>query len=263
MCLKGEDMSGDSGFDSLFEELKESFIETAVEKIDALDEMIVALRDDPKGNDQVLGEFRRQVHSLKGLGGTFGFPLVSVICHRMEGYIEIAREYSVADFDDVQVFVDQIRRVVENRDNPDEAESEEILHVLPAQAGATQAPRALHETKIVLATPMAAMRQLAEFFLTEQGCQVISTGSSVEAFQLIVENRPDLVVSSVQMETLSGIDLGRAISAISFLRNTRVSLLTSSADAGDLDARIPGEFSFIRTDSLEDDISEVLGDIVQ
>jgi|GEM_PF-4035429 len=110
---------------------------------------------------------------------------------------------------------------------------------------------------------MAAMRQLAEFFLTEQGCQVISTGSSVEAFQLIVENRPDLVVSSVQMETLSGIDLGRAISAISFLRNTRVSLLTSSADAGDLDARIPGEFSFIRTDSLEDDISEVLGDIVQ
>lgn len=92
---------------------------------------------------------------------------------------------------------------------------------------------------------------------------MLCTESSVDAFRLTVENRPDLLVSSVQLETLSGIDLGRAVSAVSALKSTKISLLTSSADIGDLSADIPETFTFIRTDHMEDDIVEVLSTITR
>lgn len=34
---------------------------------------------------RALQTLRREGHTLKGLAGSFGFPLVSVIGHRMEG----------------------------------------------------------------------------------------------------------------------------------------------------------------------------------
>jgi len=251
-------MSESSDISSIMEGLKDSFIETATEKLNILDDMIEVLRTDTDSSNDVMTDFRGQVHSLKGIGGTFGFPLISMICHRLEEYIETERTFSADEFDELQMFVDKIRQIIEIGDNPDDKESERTLAELPTPPDPAPTTAPVTEVKIILASPMATLRKMAEFFLSEQGCQVISTDSSVKAFQLAVENRPHLVISSVQMETMSGTDLGRAVAAVSLLKNTRVSLMTSSADAGDLSAGIPDEFSCIRTDHMEDDISEVL-----
>jgi len=251
-------MPDSSDIDSIVEGLKESFIESATEKLNNLDTMIETLQNISVEGDDVITDFRGQVHSLKGIGGTFGFPLVSVICHRLEEYIETERTFSAEEFDQIQMFIDQIRVIIEAGDNPGDAESKIILADLPTPPELTPVTRPAVDVKIVLASPMAALRELAEFFLVEQGCRVFSTDSSVEAFQLAVENRPDLVITSVQMEAMGGIDLGRAVAAVSVLKGTRVSLMTSSADVGDLSVGIPKEFSCIRTDHMENDISELL-----
>ncbi len=251
-------MSDDPNLDAIIAGLKDSFIESTMERLIALDTLIQNLQSGDGSDGEAMADFRGQIHSIKGTGGTFGFPLVSIICHRLEEVIQDERDYTMQEFDQVQLFVDYIRKIIESGDDPDEADAEEILANLPTISAPQQTVRRTTDLKIVLVTPMAAMRQLAEFYLSEQGCHVLSTDSSVDAFRLAVENRPDLVISSVQMETLNGIDLGRAISAISLLRNTKISLMTSSADAGDLSVGIPEEFTYIRTDHLEDDISKVL-----
>lgn len=256
-------MSDDSDVDAIFAGLKDSFIESTIERLESLDSLIQSIQSGDSNNAGEMTDFRGQIHSIKGTGGTFGFPVVSIICHRLEEMIKEEREYSPDEFDLVQQFVDQIRKIIEQGQEPDETEAEEILASLPTISTPIHQDRAASDVKIVLVTPMAALRQLAEFYLSEHGCQVLCTESSVDAFRLTVENRPDLLVSSVQLETLSGIDLGRAVSAVSALKSTKISLLTSSADIGDLSADIPETFTFIRTDHMEDDIVEVLSTITR
>ena len=38
-------------------------------------------------SDAQLSAFRRLAHNLKGLGGSFGYPALSQIAHRLESYV--------------------------------------------------------------------------------------------------------------------------------------------------------------------------------
>ena len=248
--------------DELIESMKERFIETATEKINDLDDMIGSLRTDDAEHAALMRSFRGEVHSLKGAGGTFGFPFVSVVCHRLEQFIEADRSYSKAELDGVQLFVDELRGIIEGHEDPDEDTSEKILATLPKPFGEKPSVQTTKELLIVLASPMAAIRQMAEFFLAEEGCQVLSTGSSLDAFRLAVENRPDMLISSIQMETIGGLDLARAVSAVSFLQNTRISLMTSSSDAGEVRSGIPKQFATIRTDQMEEDLANAVAAVI-
>jgi len=254
-------MPENADIDPILDRLRESFIETASERLDTLDSYIATLLQGSQGTTDVMTDFRGQTHSLKGTGGTFGFPLISVICHRLEEYIDDDRQYLADELEKVQDFVDQIRKIIELGINPDEAESEEILATLPIRAIAPSAPIDVRELKVVLVSPMSALRQLTGFFLSENGCQIESTDSPTDAFRLIIEGKPDLVISSIQMQAINGIDLGRAISAVSFLQNTKMCLLTSSADIGDLSDGIPEGFACVRTDQMEDDILDLVSEI--
>lgn len=252
-------MPEDFDADEIIESLMDSFYEAAAEKLNQMDEIINIHRDGEDADGSQMNELRRQLHSLKGTSGTFGFPLITVICHRLEEYLVEDRQYESEELDGGQIYLDQIRRIVEEKSNPDDEESETILANLPGQSSPSeensQSPAPI---KVVLVSPMAAMRKLAEFYLTENSCEVIATNSATDAFSLTLEHRPDILITSVQMEVLNGIDLGRAIAAISSLRETKIVLMTSSADAGALYDGVPLEFDSIRTSQLEDDISALM-----
>ncbi len=38
-------------------------------------------------SDAALSALRRQAHNMKGIGGSFGYPALSQIAHRMENYV--------------------------------------------------------------------------------------------------------------------------------------------------------------------------------
>jgi len=255
-------MSYEMDMDPIVLSLRDSYIETAMEKLDSFDTSIDILKKDFEGSSEAMTAFRGDVHSLKGVSGTFGFPLISVICHRLEEYIQVERPYSREEFEHIQVFSDQMRTIVEQRENPNNDISEQILAELPTPNTAFIQPQKSNGLKVVLVSPMAALRQMAEFYLSDLGCQITATESPIEAFRFIVEQRPDLIITSVQMQQLSGIDLGRAVSEISFLKTTKIALMTSSADVGDLSRGIPDKFLAIRTDQLEDDISEAIESMI-
>lgn len=253
-------MSEDYDADAIIESLRDSYFEAATEKLNEMDEIVGIHRDGGDADGALMHNLRRQLHSLKGTSGTFGFPVITVICHRLEEYFVEERQYSEQELDGGQIYLDRIRQIVEEKRNPDDAESERILADLPMHAGVTNeiAEEAVRTT-VVLVSPMAAMRKLAEFYLSENHCEVFATSSSLEAFSLMLAHRPDMLVTSVQMETLNGIDLGRAVKAVSSLKGTKVVLMTSSADAGALYGGVPADFSCVKTNQLEDDISELLG----
>ncbi len=70
--------------DRIVAQLREAFLADARERIDLLQE---SLREAAATAEKVLLTIRREAHSLKGTGASLGFPVVTLIAHRLEDYI--------------------------------------------------------------------------------------------------------------------------------------------------------------------------------
>lgn len=71
---------------SLFNQLQVEFVESLPQKLTLLERLCTSLSGKPS-TTTVLAELLRQVHSLKGSGGTYGLHIITVICHQLEDYI--------------------------------------------------------------------------------------------------------------------------------------------------------------------------------
>ncbi len=74
--------------ENLLEELRSTYIAQLPGRIDEIEALILELE---RGGDyvEIYGALYRGVHSLKGSGGTYGFPIITSICHQFEDYLAL------------------------------------------------------------------------------------------------------------------------------------------------------------------------------
>jgi chemotaxis protein histidine kinase CheA len=76
-----------SDINNVLQKLKEKYLSELPGKIDDMED--IALRmDDPDKFLEYSPELYRLAHSLKGSAGSYGFPDLTAICHRVEDYLE-------------------------------------------------------------------------------------------------------------------------------------------------------------------------------
>ena len=68
---------------AMLEQLKNEFLAELPARIEEIEQLILGLE-----SSNNYEEIYRQVHSLKGTGGTHGIPIISIICHELENFIE-------------------------------------------------------------------------------------------------------------------------------------------------------------------------------
>ena len=79
---------------------------------------------------------------------------------------------------------------------------------------------------------------------------------------MAIETRPDLVISSVVMEGIGGLDLLSALRGVPAMSKVRFALLSGSSDRGELAARPPDDVPVIGTDDLEGAIAGILKEMI-
>ncbi|MFC1564492.1 chemotaxis protein CheA [candidate division KSB1 bacterium] len=77
--------------DEEIEDLLEVFHEDLSERIDNLSDTILKLEENPEGEDSINAIFQ-EFHSIKGTGGSFGFPVLSEIAHKFESLFSDIRD---------------------------------------------------------------------------------------------------------------------------------------------------------------------------
>ena len=117
-------------FDDIIVQYRSEFIESVTERLNSSDDLI---RDMIKDSNcgAALTQFLLHIHSIKGQGGTFGFGTVTTIAQKLEDYVEAVPKKPYKQMNDIQCFVDSIRRIIENGVDPDEAEQKIIFEALP------------------------------------------------------------------------------------------------------------------------------------
>jgi len=100
---------------------------------------------------------------------------------------------------------------------------------------------------VLIADDEPSVRMLVQATIETDGYNVIEATDGNEAWSLIQQHRPSLVLLDVRMPGRTGLDILRAIKSESNLTATKVILLTASAQDSDIKAGIVAGADFYLT----------------
>ena len=209
--------------DDILNQLRGEFLSDAEDRLNAMQ----ALLETPGDGGAGLLQLRRDAHNLKGLGGGLGFPTVSLVAHRLEDYLSAKDRLNHNDCDDIQIFIDFLREMVLCGEDHSGEEVAELVRRLPTP-NVIETP--CNSPKRVETLVMAPAKPVSRFLSRELlalGHHVTLAENPWHAMQQAATIRPDLVITSVVNEGLSGIDFVRALKSMSLTRDLLIAVLTS------------------------------------
>ncbi len=226
-------MNDTGNVDDLLRQLGLEFLESCEDSLDVVDTNLTHLiqgdNDDGGGWDDGFNEILRRIHSIKGSGGTFGFPAVTLIAHGLEDYIETSPTIGTGQLNAIQAYADAIRDIVNRGENPGDGETTKILRALPvsgqAVIGAGQTPR---DIGFLLVMQKGLQRRIIGKELVSCGFRVGLAETGIQAIELGIANPPDIIAASMVNEDISGVELARVFRAIGATAKAKFLLMTSS-----------------------------------
>ena len=156
----GHKQSMDDNFEKTLERLKTDYIEGSGDKLGKIDTIIERMHSGTGDRGADFVDLQRDIHSLKGSAGTFGFSSVTIVAHRLEDYIEATRRLSNEQLMDVQVFIDRIRGIFQADVNPTEAEMDAFLRALPSGTATLVSAQEVRNVIVLLIMPKGVQRSL-------------------------------------------------------------------------------------------------------
>ena len=241
-------------YDKILDSFRDEFLTDAHERL-GLIERTLGDRSSGVGAGSLV-TVRREVHNLKGMGGSFGFPVISLIAHRLEDYIAELPTLDARQAADATVFVDRMQDIVELGRDPDNAEARDLVRGLPAHPS-LQTEKL--DVEVLLVSPSKAVSQIALRTLRSLGFRVTTASSAWEAIELAVRTRPDLIITSAVMAGVSGVDLSRAFATMVVTKDLPMAVLTSfSKDHPEL-RNLPSGVPIISLDkTFDEDLADVI-----
>ncbi len=254
-------MAKDHNLEDVLAQLRVEFIENSGDKLDLVDQKIEQLFiADDKWQDHYI-EFQRQIHSLKGSAGSYGFHSVSEIAHSLEDYLETSIQLATDELNDVQAYVDQIRWVLESGKEPAEKETAEILRRLPAPNKAAFSTQEIRHIPVLLVMPYNIQRKIVASELVSCGFRVYMAETGVRAIELALIHLPTIVISDYYIGDMTGRDLASVFLAIEATKNINVGLMTSNEVDDSRFSDLPDQVKILRKgEPFSEDLAECLLD---
>ncbi len=237
-------------------QLSQEFLTDAGERIGVIEK---ALGTGGSPEPEAVMTIRREAHNIKGTGGSFGFPVVSLIAHRLEDYISELDVLDERHVSDIAVFVDRILDIIEIGRNPDDSETEGLVRSLPAHPGVDFELSDALDVEVLLVSPSKTISLVVMQTLRACGYRVTTARTALEAIEIAVRTRPDLIITSAIMAGVSGSDLVRALGVITATQGLPVAVLTSFPKDHQELCQIPPTVPVIRLgDTFDEDLAEVI-----
>ncbi len=244
--------------EDLIAELRQEFLDDALESLRDLDVSLDAARNERKTAEEVMSEVRRFALPLRGQAANFGVRLVGTVAHRMEDYLANVKDLSARGIDDLQVFVDTFIDIVEGRVAFD-SDSSQIVRHLPAKPGFDASDIEARDVEVMLVMLHGTATRFVERELQGCGYRITNVTTTFEALPLIIRTKPDMVIISAIMPELTGIDLAIALASMPATRNTPTALITSLDPDDDYLKLLPAAIPIIKKGpSFSDDLAEAL-----
>lgn len=213
-------------FQQILQQLRNTFLEDMQEKLDRLDQLLVAMEETGVDRES-FNEFYRIIHSLKGSGGTFGLHIVTTICHQLEDQLNTTdggAKYPPGLIAISLNYVDLLRMTLEqiHAGNTDFPLIEERLNGLRKQLTKKQ-------FRVLIVDNSKLSTQIYLMALAELPVQPVIIDDGLVALRRVLTEHFDLLITTNEIPVLSGTALIGALK-LSATRNHGINtiLITSN-----------------------------------
>lgn len=200
--------------------MRADFIAELPDRCDRLEERVLALEAGVPG---AFDELFRQLHSLKGMGGTFGVSVITTICHQFESFIGESRQRLDGRAASTALsYVDLLRKAIaaQGRDVDGVAAIERSLEQLHDGA---QSDR----VAVLMVDPSDTVRLLYQSLSSEQHIQLAMAADGMTALGRMLHESFELLVISRELPDLNALAVVAALRE-SHCRNSDIPVILVS-----------------------------------
>ncbi len=237
-------MANNLDMDAILAGMRSDFIADCRDKLDAAQNTIGHISRSDADYDTHLLEIKREIHSIKGSGGTFGFPTITHIAHALEDFIETAGSQNKILPDVLNRFLDPISDILDSGTNPNESMTRKILTALPDQQRADSGQTIEASKHAVLAMPKDIWRTIAGQEIVSIGYKVALADTVMSAIDRGLILEPELIVIGMQLDRTTGLELAGAFGQFQCTENAKIVILSSSKEID------PSKFSHLRNTAI-------------
>ncbi|MBT4938888.1 MAG: hypothetical protein HON14_07125 [Rhodospirillaceae bacterium] len=255
-------MNQAANLENVLEQLRLEYIESSGDKLDQIDSLISDLLDfDDTKWREIFIEFQRQIHTIKGTAGSYGFQIVTEIAHSLEDYLETSNILGANQLGDIQLYVDNMRWIFEAGKNPAEDIAIEILRKLPTPNKSVFSNQEIRHIPVVLVMPYNIQRKIIANELTSCGFRVFIADTSVRAIELALIHKPTIVFSNYDVSDINGVELALVFRSIAATKAVNIAILSSQKTTNQQFAALPEDVKVIRKgENFSEDLAECLLD---
>ncbi|MCA1909761.1 MAG: response regulator [Magnetospirillum sp.] len=253
-----------SAFDSVDNENERrviaEFIEELRDTASSLQVLLGNMRSHSIGAEDGLATLKRDASNLRSHAQALNVPLIKLVTHRLDEYVGELKTVGDAHLDAIQVFVDKIEKLADGEQVTD-VDVPAVMRSLPAKRSADIdfGPIEQKNVEVLLVVPEKAMARIVERELAACGYRTSVVRNPFEALETAVHTRPDMVVASMELGILTGVDLGCALAAMPVTQGIPFAVLTSYSWGHPKLAGLPPRAALIRKGAqFGDDLAESL-----
>ena len=246
----------------LIQQLEVEFRDSASDLLAKADDILDAGREAGEIASDDRASLYRVAHSLKGIAASCGYSLTGVVAHRFEGFLADLKEASAQHIADMQIFVDTLGDLVDGTIKEKGINVAEFIRKLPSRRSADFGDVAAQDIEVFVVMPDDAVSRHVMRELQACGYRVTREGNSFKAIEIASMMRPDLIIVTGVLDTLSGVDLVSAFRAMPATGAIPVALITADTKEEAIADGLPEHVPVIRKgtdfgDDLTDALSEV------
>ncbi|MBF0324443.1 response regulator [Magnetospirillum moscoviense] len=235
------------------------FLEELRDTASALQVLLGNLRSKSVTAEEGLATLKRDASSLRSNAQALNVPLIKLVTHRLDEYLADLKVLGDGDLDAIQVYIDRIDKLADGDDSG--ADMPAVARALPAKRAVDIdfGPIVQKNIEVMLVVPEKAMSRIVERELAACGYRTSVVRNPFEALEMVVHTKPDMVVASMELGSLSGVDLGCALSAMPVTQGIPFAVFTSYAWGHPKLAGLPPRAALIRKGpQFGDDLAECL-----
>lgn len=236
------------------------FFEELRDTASALQVLVGNMRSKSIPTDEGLATLKREASNMRSQAQALALPVIKLVTHRLDEYVGDLKAVDGAGLDEIQVFIDRIEKLADGEQVVD-SDIPTVVRALPAKRSADVDFGSLEKKNIevLLVVPEKAMSRIVERELAACGYRTSVVRDPFEALETVVHTKPDMVVASMELGVLTGVDLGCALAAMPITQGVPFGVLTSYNWGHPKLAGLPPRAALIRKSAqFGDDLAESL-----
>lgn len=236
------------------------FLEELRDSASSLQILLGNMRSKSVAADEGLATLKRSASNLRSQAHAVNLPLIKLVTHRLDEYVGEIKVCGAAELDEIQVFVDRIEKLADG-EHATETDMPAMVRALPAKrtADIDFGPIEKKNIEVLLVVPEKAMSRIVERELAACGYRTSVVRDPFGALETVVHTKPDMVVASMELGMLTGVDLGCALAAMPVTQGIPFAVLTSYSWGHPKLVGLPPRAALIRKGpQFGDDLAESL-----